>query len=113
FTATHLSLRPGPHIMLSISDTGCGMDADTIQRIFDPFFTSKPVGKGTGLGLTTVYGIVKQAQGAIWVYSEPGMGALFKVYFPVAEDAPLETREPAEQRPSRTDGTETILVVED
>jgi two-component system, cell cycle sensor histidine kinase and response regulator CckA len=112
FCRRHVEGRPGAHVMLAVSDTGIGMDAETRSHVFEPFFTTKEPGKGTGLGLSTVYGIVKQAGGSVWVYSEPGQGAIFKVFLPRADEAEAGPRAAMASGPA-PGGTERVLLVED
>jgi hypothetical protein len=110
YAGTHVDVVPGDYVMIAVSDTGIGMDAETKRHIFEPFFTTKETGKGTGLGLATVYGIVKQAGGDVWVYSEPNHGTTFKLYFPrVAQSVTT----PQSNHESPAGFNETILVVED
>ena len=112
YVRQHMEASVGPHVMVTVSDTGTGMDPKTLERIFEPFFTTKPTGKGTGLGLSMVYGFVKQAGGHIGVYSEPGHGTTVKLYFPHVAGEAKATGPAAEPAPLQK-GTGTVLVVED
>jgi CheY-like chemotaxis protein len=111
YAAVHLGAKPGPHVMLAVSDTGAGMDPEIQARIFEPFFTTKEIGKGTGLGLSIVFGIAQRAGGSVWVYSERGRGTTFKVYLPRSE-AKIEVSS-ASRAPTTLHGGETILLAED
>ena len=107
-----VDLPLGSYVMLAVSDTGCGMAPEVQARIFEPFFTTKAIGQGTGLGLSTVYGIVKQSGGYVWVYSEPSEGSVFKIYLPAAQaESPSEPHRGQQEVPAG--GSETILVIED
>ena len=111
FWDAHFDVKPGRYVVFAVSDTGCGIPHDIQQRIFEPFFTTKDVGKGTGLGLALVYGIVRQHHGAIYVYSEVGKGATFKLYLPVATESSENTS--PEALVAGPGGTEAILIAED
>jgi two-component system, cell cycle sensor histidine kinase and response regulator CckA len=109
----HAVIPPGRYAVLSMTDTGSGIPADHLSHVFEPFYTTKPSGKGTGLGLATVYGIVKQNHGFVWAYSEPGMGTVVKIYLPCVPDQPVAVESPDKAVGATLHGTETVLLVED
>ena len=112
YALAHPGATAGPHVLISVADTGCGMDANTLAKVFEPFFTTKRPGEGTGLGLATAHGIIKQHGGSIDVTSEPGVGTTFNIYLPKIDEEP-ETVSDASPKTSVTGGSESILVVED
>jgi CheY-like chemotaxis protein len=114
YAAPHADTRPGPYVLIAVTDTGSGMTREVRDKLFEPFFTTKEKGKGTGLGLPSVYGIVKQSGGFLWVYSEPGRGTTFKVYLPrAADEDDADGERLLAPRANRQPGRETILLVED
>jgi two-component system, cell cycle sensor histidine kinase and response regulator CckA len=113
YSALHSEVKPGPYVLIAVSDNGCGMDAATLARMFEPFFTTKPAGHGTGLGLATSHGIVRQNGGHIWAYSEPGKGSTFKLYFPLVGEAVALGRSFKPALPVEQRGHEVVMVVDD
>jgi PAS domain S-box-containing protein len=112
YARQHARVKPGRYAVIAVSDTGVGMDSDTLAHAFEPFFTTKEQGKGTGLGLSTVYGIAEQAGGHVWAFSEPGVGTTFKVHLPEVRDAEEHATELTSRKPAAR-GAETLLLVED
>ena len=112
YAGAHLAIKTGKHVMLAVTDTGIGMSAEVLAHIFEPFYTTKAPGEGTGLGLATVYGIVQQMEGSIWVYSEPGKGTTFKIFFPIVQAGARPEQEISDERVVSR-GQERILLVED
>ncbi len=112
YASAHISVKPGHYVMVAVSDNGCGMDKEIQSHLFEPFFTTKEKGRGSGLGLSTVYGIIKQSGGNIWAYSEPGQGTTFKIYLPRVEKT-AKMYKPKARPSTAPGGTETILLVED
>jgi len=113
YARQHAEVIPGEYLMLAVTDTGSGMDEETVSHIFEPFFTTKGIGQGTGLGLATIYGLVKQHQGHIWVYSEPGTGTAFKVFLPIVEGMPVQEAAKPRARPREQIRDCQLLLVED
>jgi PAS domain S-box-containing protein len=113
YARQHVAVKPGRYMMLVVTDTGSGMDQETISHVFEPFFTTKAEGKGTGLGLATVYGLVKQHEGNIWIYSEPGKGSAFKIYFPIVSGRPVAEQTVVPEHIWLNAANRTILLVED
>src|SRR5262249_34153985 len=113
YERSHAGMQPGPYVMLTVSDTGAGMDPETLKHVFQPFFTTKPAGKGTGLGLATVYGIVRRSAGLLWSNGGPGPGTTFRICLPRAEGARAPAPAPVQAAPAASRGSETILLVED
>jgi CheY-like chemotaxis protein len=112
YATSHLNVRPGPYVVLTVTDTGTGMTPEVQARLFEPFFTTKEPGKGTGLGMSIVYGVVARSGGTIGIYSEVGRGTSFRVYFPRADTMETRAEPPADTAPPRSGG-QTVLVVED